>query len=674
MWAIRAFLMLLLALPILVNAAPQVVEDWSQNGQSSDPNGDGMPTEREPTPISYYAHARPAIYTRAEDAQWQGGNVYHATVAIELAHFSDSNAHMQAWLDLSAFNGVGMSVHSATSVDIDLNPNFDGLNDPNLLVPNQVMSINDVARITLVLRIQPGSNGGPYSFNMQASATTFSESENDISDNEALDEDGDRNANEVGENDPTTIRLAGRNACDIRGLLFHDLNHNSVYDESAVPDGIFCVILADDGGNPVTGAYVENDGRFVLADVNFGQYELALGMDFSGTCHTDFANEWQVTLPPGGSRDITVDARCADEGLNGLTYGLWDGYRVVGKVYQDVATPAHNGVVDADEPGVPNIAVLLLCDGQPCRQAVTNAAGEYEFWLRYDDASAVTVQLEGVPTQWTLLGAQAMELVPSHSQKVQRVNFGLVPENTFQADSVLVRDCAQAGKHQHTFTAGSAGTVTFYVTGQAPEHHVHLALDRDCDGEATEAEQDPDMAVQVDRDPDTAAPMQVCTITTVSLQQCSHLADAEIVVHAEMDYANVPQQGDYRARATTQFRDSGEPTVELTKTVANMTQGTNGATANVCDVLEYRIQYRVVGAGDLQQLTIRDVTAQWTTLWQLPACAATEPCSPAITSGGVGEVADLKWTFNEPLPSGKQGEVRYQVRVDGGDRCTGSPP
>jgi uncharacterized repeat protein (TIGR01451 family) len=119
--------------------------------------------------------------------------------------------------------------------------------------------------------------------------------------------------------------------------------------------------------------------------------------------------------------------------------------------------------------------------------------------------------------------------------------------------------------------------------------------------------------------------------------------------------------------------------LNLAKAVRNVTQGgTFGVnnTAKSGEVLEYRITYTNNGTTPINNLSINDVTPNYTTFVSaaadvtpatLTACSKTTPaggpiaCATAQVSNGIGT---LSFIFTGSLQPGATGDVLFQVKVN----------
>ncbi|MCB1096453.1 MAG: Ig-like domain repeat protein, partial [Verrucomicrobiae bacterium] len=192
------------------------VSDVSHSGVDPDPNGDGNPSEMDPTVIDVN---NVGVIGIAVDAVVSSGNQVTVDVYLEnLGAVPVSEVSLVANLD-SVF-GSGSYVFGSVPAFIDdpgtlsLNPAF-GVSDVALLEPqSSSLAVGDTAQIrfTLVLNkaVNTGLGLGNYSLQMTASGIPVGGRQvSDTSDfGTDPDPNGNGNPNEGGENDATTFSVA----------------------------------------------------------------------------------------------------------------------------------------------------------------------------------------------------------------------------------------------------------------------------------------------------------------------------------------------------------------------------------------------------------------------------------------------------------------------------------
>ncbi len=235
--------------------------------------------------------------------------------------------------------------------------------------------------------------------------------------------------------------------------------------------------------------------------------------------------------------------------------------------------------------------------------------------------------------------------------------FGDVPANT------LVPSGARSGApggvvfHPHTFTAGSAGTVSFtlarFAAPPIPGWSADLFHDLDCDGALDPGE------------PAVATPLAV----TAGLAVCLVLrhtvpvgapngAQESVTIGAGFDYINA-------APALASSVQIGDLTTAVVGGGLEIVKSVDVVAARPGDYINYTIAYNNPGAESLTSIVIQDATPAFTVFDSalcnalgtgLAGCAVT--AAPA--AGGSGGVT---WTLNGALAPGGSGTVSFRVRV-----------
>ncbi len=197
-----------------------IARDLSDDGDTPDPNDNGNagdPGEDDPTPVLIVASPPPPAIGLANEltglVETQPG-VFQAEFTLRVENLGDTPAPAiqiaddlaTTFADLPPYEVISVSV----SGDLDLlNPAFDGAAESNVLSGTETLPVGGSAVITVVVNLTPGENLGP--FINQPVVTSRRDGQivaTDPSDDGAVvDSDGDGNANEDGENDPTVFSL-----------------------------------------------------------------------------------------------------------------------------------------------------------------------------------------------------------------------------------------------------------------------------------------------------------------------------------------------------------------------------------------------------------------------------------------------------------------------------------
>ncbi|HOY18426.1 MAG TPA: SdrD B-like domain-containing protein, partial [Haliscomenobacter sp.] len=201
----------------LTGLAPNgsAVTDLSDSGVDPDPDGDGIPNEvdeNDPTVITFSSNPQVGLAKRMVSTTLLPSGAALVTFEFNLENLGNVNlANAQIIDDLAAaFPSTCVpSIVSITSNDYIINPAYNGVSNTNLLLPNtNVLPVGDKGSVLLTIQINNCGNN-QTGFTNTATATGLAPNGTTVTDVSAdgsdPDPDGDNNANEIGENDPTLI-------------------------------------------------------------------------------------------------------------------------------------------------------------------------------------------------------------------------------------------------------------------------------------------------------------------------------------------------------------------------------------------------------------------------------------------------------------------------------------
>jgi len=190
------------------------------NGLETDPNNDGNPNqpgENDPTPVNFSnVTESPGIGVAKSVGSIEplDQDTFRVTYNIGVENLGNvSLSNVELIENLNATFGVGnFTVNSVNSPTLTTNTNYNGGTDTNLLAPGNTLNVGQTADITLVVDVTPPDLNEDYTNQIQATGTSPSGAPvDDFSDNGfPSDPDGDGNANEPGENDPTPVNFSGQ--------------------------------------------------------------------------------------------------------------------------------------------------------------------------------------------------------------------------------------------------------------------------------------------------------------------------------------------------------------------------------------------------------------------------------------------------------------------------------
>jgi uncharacterized repeat protein (TIGR01451 family) len=405
-----------------------------------------------------------------------------------------------------------------------------------------------------------------------------------------------------------------------------------------------------------------------------------------------FTNSARVITPPGVTDADDPGRTGAGNNTSSVNTTVITPDLRVTKSHAGSFTVGTNGVytitVDNTLGAAPTSGVITVTDTLPTGLTFVSATGTG--WACASAPPAVTCTSAGViPAGATsanpiaLTVAVAPTAVPSVTNQVSvsggnepaantgnntafdPTNVGAAPVNTFAPDNAQTGLPGTNVFYAHTFTAGSAGSVTFSTTNIATPAVAGwtqtIFRDSDCSGTLNGAEGAAPMAGAVAVNPADV----VCIIVRDSIPAAAPFnAQNVITVTSTFNATQTITRTD-----TTTVGAAGGAGLTLAKAVRNVTQGTASGTANTArpgDVLEYTVTYTNSGSGSLSSIVITDATPAFTT-FQAASCGAPLPgniTSCAVTSQpAVNGSGSVVWTLGGSLAAGGSGTVIYTVRV-----------
>lgn len=468
-------------------------------------------------------------------------------------------------------------------------------------------------------------------------------------------------------------------AASVSGKVYADFNHNAVGDGSeAGTNQPVCAKLIQSGVvthvanvDPVTGAYN-------IPGIAPGNYTLIIDSNNCTVGSTDITptlpNGWIGTEFANQTRSITVTSLDVTD----QNFGLYNGSKLTGTVFKDTGAPsgvANDGILNGGEVGISGVSVQArnpACASNVCDGTVSDAAGNYTLWIPASAVGTVSI-VEANLGSYISTGAQVGTTAGSYARTIDTVsftqtagtfytgvNFADVPDNSFNTDGVQSGSPGSVLFYAHSFTADSAGSVTFSTTNLATPSLVWsnaIYRDTNCNGVLDTGE-----GTATYSGSSLSAGQVICIIVKEFIPANAPLgAKDQITVTASFNYvgASPALSAIYTHTDTTTVGAAGSTGLTLLKAV-------NKASAFPGELLIYTITYTNNSIGPLTNVVINDSTPAFTVYVGASAgcpllvtrTACTVTTEPA--NGGVGSIG---WNITGTVGVGISGTVQYQVKV-----------
>lgn len=462
----------------------------------------------------------------------------------------------------------------------------------------------------------------------------------------------------------------------LAGTAYGDADHDAQLDagESGTGLPLWAKLVAAGGTSAAqVAAVAAGTGDYAFTFVSAGPWTVLLDdSNDPGDLVAGLPAGWLGTQNASGSLVASVNAT----DVTNQDFGLWHGSRVDGIVFRDDGTAgglANDGLRALGESALAGRRVRLVssaCAGGACDSALTDGAGAFALWLPFAAAGPAGVQATNA-AGWLSTGANPGTTGGSYDRDADLVSFtaaagvvhdgvqfGDVPPNQWLAPSALGVPGGTAAYHRHTFTAGSAGTVSLSATTTplppVPGWGLTLWRDSDCDGTLDLGE--PALAAPVA----LTAGQSLCVIAKHQAPLGAPAGSQELAsLTASFSYANAaPALG-----ANHAFDDVTTITLANGLVLAKSVDQANAAPGGY---LLYTITFTNPGTVPLANIVIRDATPPWTT-FDSASCAATGSgitgCA-LTTQPAAGATGNVVWTLTGSLLPGGSGTVSFRVRLE----------
>ena len=469
----------------------------------------------------------------------------------------------------------------------------------------------------------------------------------------------------------------------ITGTVYVDANHNGGRDGAETYTGLPTLYAKLVQAGAVSAvANVTAAGTFSFGITPTGTYTVVISTNnLTSSAVAALPAGWIGTETATGSATRTIGTGVTPP----LMFGLFNGARVSGTVFQDNGTTGpNNGVQNAGEAGIPGLQITLNSGATVLDNAATDANGAYLLWV--PQSAVGTAVAVNVPTTTyvstggsvgTTGGAYAsianfatITFTPATGVTYSGVATGMTPPTTFSPDNTEQGYLGASILYPHAFRPGSPGTLTFSLSSNsaAPRAIWNPILYRDssCSGQVSGVDDDAPLTGSITAQPGDV----VCVVVKQFIPATATVGTVNVTtITATLTMTNIAQPIVIsRTDTTTVSGSAAGAELVLTKKVRNLTTGGtfgNNNSAQPGQVLQYQITFLNNGSSPFTSVQVRDSVPAYTlhaaaSCGTLPAgitCAVTT--QPAVGSA----YGDIVWTLTGSLASTATGNVLFSATV-----------
>ena len=482
---------------------------------------------------------------------------------------------------------------------------------------------------------------------------------------------------------PTTLfvtKTTNITPATVSGFVYLDANHNGFKDaaESGTGLALFAKLVstASPAGPALQTVAVDAaTGAFAFSNVSTGNYAIVIDNNATLADVTPTpAAGWSGTEFPSGKRSniSVVNTSLTDE-----NFGMVHALPLAGRVFDDNGAgggTANDGILNGGELGVSGVSVRLTdsTGATVYDTATTNGNGDYSLFIpntipngtalrvvETNLASSLSTGGSAGNTGGTYVRATDTVSFPrATGVSYAGVDFGDVTDIVFTTDGAQSNLPGSFVAYAHTFTASSAGQVTFSTT-DVPTPNVAgwtAKFYQDTNGNGTLDAGEPAITGPVSVTAGQSVPILVKVFIPVI---APFGAQDKLSVTASFSYANASPALSSAATHTDLTTVGNPATAGLT-----LTKSVDKLTALPGAVLTYTIAYANNSSDALNNVVIYDSTPAFTTFTSasngaLPS-GLTSVSLAAPAAGGTGAI---RWTFAGSLAPGGTGTVSFRVTL-----------
>jgi uncharacterized repeat protein (TIGR01451 family) len=459
----------------------------------------------------------------------------------------------------------------------------------------------------------------------------------------------------------------------IAGTVYIDANHNSVLDsgESWTGGPTVFVNLVQSSTVVQSATVSAGTGAYSFTGVGSGVFNLVLTNSATATTATA-PSGYALVAPSAGTLQLNV----SNDSITNQNFGLFHGSLISGKVFVDSGAgggTANDGILNGAEPGNAGVTVKATNGGATTYDTQqTISDGSYTLYIA---SGATTVAIiETNPANYISTGAAVGTTGGSYNRNTDTVtftksvstealytgvNFGDVPQNTFQSNGAQQGLANTVLFYPHIFAPGTGGSVTFSLSSTTAPIGLSFARviyqDSNCNGSIDSGEAVITGALT------TIAGTNLCIVMKITIPSGAPFGATDAtVITANFTYTNASPalSASYTVTDSTTVGNGANAGLRLEKTV-------DKASAQPGASLTYIVTFINDSTTAISNLKVNDSTPSYTTFVSA-TCGSPLPsnltaCS--ITSPSVGGTGAIQWTLTGTLSPSQTGTVTFVVKI-----------
>ena len=465
----------------------------------------------------------------------------------------------------------------------------------------------------------------------------------------------------------------------VAGNVYLDANHNIQKDAAESGTGLVLfakLISVTQPTGPALQAVTVDPvtGAFTIPNVPGGSYTIVLNGDsVLANVTPAIPSGWSGTEYPSQSRPVAVTAI----DVPNQNFGLIQALTLSGRVFADTGAgggTANDGALNGSESGLAGVPVRLTdASGTTTYDtATTDGAGNYALLVpnTLANGTALKVTETNVAPQLSTgasvgntagtydRGSDTVAFTFATGTTYTGVNFGNVPGALFTTDGAQSGLPGSFVVYSHTFTAGSAGSVTFSTTHVASPNlsgwNTTLFRDTNTNSQLDAGDTQITAAIALT----AGQTIQILAKVTIPNSAPFNAQDA-LSITANFSHLNAAP-----ALSTTATRTDLTTVGNPTSAGLALVKSVDRATALPGGTITYTITYTNNSSDALSNVILHDSTPAFTTF----TSAANGPLpgglsGVTLSAPSAGASGAIRWTFTGTLAPGSSGSVTFRVTL-----------